>query len=140
MEPLTSGAIAVATLILNKASEKIGEKLGETVTQQVNKLLLLIKDKSLPKTTAIEQAEQVGDYGKAVLELETAASQDSELAQTIQEIETSIKADPILLHKIQKTAQAVKNEPTLIQNNTKLAEKIGLLVQGGTVNIDNLSF
>jgi hypothetical protein len=32
MEPLTTGAIAVGALILNKAFEKTGDKLGEVVS------------------------------------------------------------------------------------------------------------
>jgi hypothetical protein len=70
MEPLTSGAIAVAALILHKAFEKSGEKLGEAVSQQVGKLWQLVRQKPLSTTTAIEQAKPV-NFGQAVLEIET---------------------------------------------------------------------
>jgi pimeloyl-ACP methyl ester carboxylesterase len=42
--------------------------------------------------------------------------------------------------KVEETAKAHKEEPILIQNNAKLAEKIGVVVQDGTVNLDNMTF
>lgn len=142
VEPImmTSGAIAVATLILNKAFEKTGEKLGEAVSQQISRLWQLIRRKPLPKTAAIEQADQPVDFGQAVLEVETVAATDSELTQTLNDLATIVKADPALLKKLQNTAEAIEAEPTIIQNNAKLAEKIGMVVQGGTVNLDRMSF
>jgi hypothetical protein len=139
MEPLTSAAIAIATLLFTKASEKSGEKLGEVISTQTGRLLQLIKRKSLPKTSAIETAQPI-DYGQAVLELETAAQSDAELAQTIQQLAAIIQANPQLLKQIQATANAVESEPAIVQNQTKLAEKIGIVNQGGTINLDNMSF
>jgi hypothetical protein len=43
MEPLTSAAIAIATLIFTKAFEKPGEQLGVAVSTQAGKLLQLIR-------------------------------------------------------------------------------------------------
>ncbi len=139
MEPLTSGAIAVAALMLNKAVEKSGEKLGEAVSQQIGKLGQLIWQKPLPKAAAIEQAQPV-DFGQAVLELEAVVATDAELAETISALTALVKAEPDLLQKLRSTAAAVQAEPTIIQNNAKLAEKIGMVVQGGTVNLNTMSF
>ncbi len=55
-------------------------------------------------------------------------------------IATTVEADPDLLEKVRNTAVLVKEQPVLIQNQTKLAEKIGLVVQGGEVNIETFSF
>jgi hypothetical protein len=140
MEPLTSSTIAIATLILNKAFEKTGEKLGEAISQQVSKLKQLVLQRSLTKTSAIEKANHPVNFGQAVLELEAVSAADGELAQALDELAASVEADPILLQRIQKTAQIVQAEPTIVQNNVKLAEKLGVLVQGGTVHIDNMSF
>jgi len=140
MEPLTTGAIAIGALILNKAFEETGKELGKAVSQQVGNLLQLLKKKPLAKTEAITQAEPSADFKQAVVELETVAKSDDEVSQAILAVEASVKADPELWQKIHDTAKAVNNEPTLIQNNSKLAEKIGLVVQGGTVNLQNLSF
>ncbi len=140
MEPLTTGAIAIGMLILKKAFEKTGDKLGEAVSAQVGSLVQLVKTKLLKKTEAVAEAAPGADFQQAVAELETAAVNDQEVSQAILAVESLVKADPELLQKIQDTAQAVKDEPALIQNNAKLAEKIGLVVQGGTVNIQTLSF
>ncbi|MFN8967483.1 MAG: hypothetical protein ACK5XR_01805 [Pseudanabaena sp.] len=140
MEPLTTGAIAIGTLILKKAFEKTGDKLGEAVSTQIGNLLNLLKKKPLAKTDAIAQAEPSADFKLAVSELETVAKNDDEVSQAILAVEAAVKADPDLLQKIQETAKAVKDEPTLIQNNAKLAEKIGLVVQGGKVEIQTFSF
>jgi len=140
MEPLTTATIAVSTLILKKAFEKTGDKLGEAVSNQIGGLMQLFKKKPLAKTEALAQAEPSADFKQAVSELEASAKNDDEVSQAILAIESAVKADPDLLRKIQETAQAIKNEPTLIQNNAKLAEKIGLVVQGGKVEIQNFSF
>ena len=140
MEPLTTAAIAVSTLILKKAFEKTGDKLGEAVSSQIGGLMQLFNKKQLAKTEAIAQAETSADFTLAVAELETAARTDYEVSQAILAVETAVKADPQLFQKIQTAIQAVRDETTLIQNNAKLAEKIGLVVQGGTVNLQNLSF
>jgi hypothetical protein len=140
MEPLSSAAIAVATLLLTKMLEKTGENIGDVVSSQVGELWQFIKRKPLTQSTVIEQGDQPVDFGQAVLEIESAATTDLELAQAVDQLAAIVKADPTLLDRVQTTAESVKQEPTLIQNNVKLAEKIGMVVQGGTVNLDNMSF
>ena len=107
MEPLTTAAIAVATLIFKKAFEKTGDKLGEAVSNQVGNLMQLLKKKPLIKTEAIAQAEASADFKLAVSELETVAKTDDEVSQAILAVEAAVKADPDLLQKIQETAKAV---------------------------------
>lgn len=134
MEPISSAAIAVATLIFNKASEKAGEKLGEAVSKQVGKLAQLVKGKA-PKTAAIEQPEQTVDYGQAVLELESATKTDPELSQTVQELAAAVQADPKLTQLVPAYAEALqRSQPSTIQNYGKLADEIKNLFQGNTFN------
>ncbi|UBF23714.1 hypothetical protein K9N68_18265 [Kovacikia minuta CCNUW1] len=83
MEPLTPALIAVATLILTKAFEKTGEKLGEAVSSQAAQLMQLIQRKALPRTAAIEQAAQPVDVGQAVLEVWLAKQERYEIAERI---------------------------------------------------------
>ena len=130
MEPITAGLIA--TLVLTKAFEKTGEKLGEKVLEQGGKLMQLLKHKSPDTASAIEVAaqrpelaqQQPEDYGEAVLveKIESASNSDSEIAAAVQAL-----------------ANSVQSNPQTIQNFTKLAEKIGLVVQGGSVSIENLT-
>jgi ABC-type transporter Mla subunit MlaD len=95
MEPLTTGAIAVATLLATKALEKIGENIGDTLSHKTQQFLELLKQR-LPGTfAAIEQApEQPLNYGQAVLEIETAAKTDPNISQVIQELTQLAETNP----------------------------------------------
>ena len=140
MESLSSAAVVISSLIVTKAFEKTGEKLGEVFTDRLGKFINLIKGKALPKTQAVESKAESADYEEAVKELELATKSDAELNIAVQVLAQMVESDPSLLEKIRNTTILVKDEPTIIQNQTKLAEKIGLVVQGGEVNIENFSF
>jgi len=139
MEPLTTAAITVASLVLKKTFEKTGDKLGEAFSNQIGGAIQLFKKKPLEKTKEIIQANPSANFQQAVLELEILAKTDDEISQAILATEKAVKADPELLQKIHTIAKAIKDEPILIQNNSKLAEKIGLVVWGGNVNVQNLN-
>ena len=132
MEPLTTGAIAVATVLATKALEKIGENIGDTLSHKTQQFSELLKQR-LPGTfAAIEQApEQPLNYGQAVLEIETAAKADPNISQAIQELVAAAKA-----------AQNPKIADILATPNLeKLADKIGMVVMSGgtgTINTMNL--
>jgi len=108
MEPLTTGAIAVATVLATKALEKIGENIGDTLSHKTQQFLELLKQR-LPGTfAAIEQApEQPLNYGQAVLEIETAAKTDTNIRQAIQELTQLAETNPPKdLEKFLKEIQA----------------------------------
>ncbi|MBS9395442.1 MAG: hypothetical protein HEQ29_20750 [Dolichospermum sp. LBC05a] len=132
MEPLTTGAIAVATVLATKALEKIGENIGDTLSHKTQQFLELLKQR-LPGTfAAIEQApEQPLNYGQAVLEIETAAKADPNISQVIQELVAAAKA-----------AQNPKIADILATPNLeKLADKIGMVVMSGaTGTINTMNF
>ncbi len=145
--PLTTAAIAASAIVLNKAYEEIGKKLGEAFSDQIGKLVQLIRNKPMAKTQAllatgdsVDTNKPPADHSQAVQELESEAAKDPELALVLQSLEATVKAEPELLQKVQNLATMLAEEPTLIQNNAKLAEKIGIVVQGGTVNINNMTF
>ncbi|MBO1061878.1 MAG: hypothetical protein HEQ14_13365 [Aphanizomenon flos-aquae CP01] len=95
MEPLTTVAIAVATLLATKALEKIGENIGDTLYNKTQQFSEWLKQR-LPGTfAAIEQApEQPLNYGQAVLEIETAAKTDPNISQVIQELTQLAETNP----------------------------------------------
>ena len=132
MEPLTTVAIAVATLLATKALEKIGENIGDTLYNKTQQFSEWLKQR-LPGTfAAIEQApEQPLNYGQAVLEIETAAKADPNISQAIQELVAAAKA-----------AQNPKIADILATPNLeKLADKIGMVVMsGGTGTINTMNF
>ena len=132
MEPLTTVAIAVATLLATKALEKIGENIGDTLYNKTQQFSELLKQR-LPGTfAAIEQApEQPLNYGQAVLEIETAAKTDPNISQVIQELVAAAKAE-----QNPKIADILATP-----NLEKLADKIGMVVMSGgtgTINTMNL--
>ncbi|HCQ23507.1 MAG: hypothetical protein LW814_16580 [Anabaena sp. CoA2_C59] len=132
MEPLTTVAIAVATLLATKALEKIGENIGDTLYNKTQQFSELLKQR-LPGTfAAIEQApEQPLNYGQAVLEIETAAKTDPNISQVIQELVAAAKAE-----QNPKIADILATP-----NLEKLADKIGMVVMsGGTGTINTMNF
>ena len=132
MEPLTTGAIAVATLLATKAFEKIVENIGDTLYNKTQQFSELLKQR-LPGTfAAIEQApEQPLNYGQAVLEIETAAKTDPNISQVIQELVAAAKAE-----QNPKIADIIATP-----NLEKLADKIGMVVMsGGTGTINTMNF
>ena len=132
MEPLTAGAIAIGTVIATKAVEKTGEKVGEALWDKTGQFLVTLKKHSPHTVVAIEKApEQPLDYGKAVLEVESAAKANPEVNQALQELVAAAKAE----------SNPNFNEILAMPNLQKLASKIGQVVMpGGTGKIDNMSF
>jgi hypothetical protein len=124
MEPvsLTAGAI-----VITKAFEKTGEILGEKALEKGGELLVLLRRKKPDTANAIEEAQQKPlDYGQAYLEATT-------------KVEEAAKEDPEIAQAVENVADAVKSQPAAVQNLSKLAEKIGMVIQGGTVNITNFN-
>lgn len=121
MEPLTAGLIA--TLVLTKAFEKTGEKLGDKVLEQSGKLLSLLKHKSSQTASAIEKVAQQP-------ELATQEPANFGTAVLVKQVEAAA-ADPEVKAAVQAVADAVQSQPSVVQNLTKVAEKVGILIQGG---------
>lgn len=68
MEPLTTAAIAVCSVIATKALEKTGENVGQALWDKTRQFLVTLKKHSPQTVVAIEKApEQPLDYGKALL-------------------------------------------------------------------------
>ena len=132
MEPLTSAAVAIGSVMATKALEKTGEKIGEALWDKTGKFLVTLKKQSPQTVTAIEKVpEQPLDYGKAVLEVESAAKANPDVARAMQELAAAAKAEP----------NPKFNEILSMPNLQKLAEKIGQVVMpGGTGNIGTMSF
>jgi hypothetical protein len=91
--------------------------------------------------SAIQKAsEEPLDYALAVLEVEALAKADTELANTIQILVEVAEEDPStkLTEIVQEIVNASKFQQPTTPITGKLAEKIGLVVQGGTVSIQNI--
>ena len=124
-------AASVATVVLIKLSEKIGNNLGDTVSEQADKLFQLLKIKFLSTANAIEKVainpqlveQQPLDYSQAVLaqQIQEATEKDEEIAEAVQTIENLVKCNP-------KTAQVV-------EENWQ-----GINIKGGSPEINNSTF
>jgi hypothetical protein len=130
-DPVSLTAAGIAVLILTKAFEKIGEKVGEKAIEAGNKLLLLLKRKDPETAGKIEQVaqqpalaeQQPADFGVAELvnKVEALAQQDTEVKAAVDEV----------------AATTAQSNPSVIQNFNKLAEKIGVVNQGTILNQNN---
>ena len=95
MEPLTAGAIAIGTIVATKVLEKTTEKGTEILLDKAGKFLVTLKKHSPQTVVAIEKAPQEPlDYGKVLLEVESAAKSNSEVAQAAQELATVAETNP----------------------------------------------
>jgi hypothetical protein len=132
MEPLTTAAIAIGSVVATKALEKTGEMVGEALWNKTGEFLVKLRKHSPNVVAAIEKApDEPLDYGKAVLEVEAAAKANPEVAQAAQEVATAAQAETN-----PKFAEIMATP-----NLTKLADKIGQVVMsGGTGNIGTMSF
>lgn len=94
MEPLSTAALAIATVITTKALERTGEKVGEALFDKTNKFIVTLNKHAPHTITAIEKAaEKPLDYGKAVLEVESAAKANPEVKRAMEDVATAAKAE-----------------------------------------------
>ena len=143
MEPLTLMAVgtAIATVLGTKALEKIGENLGDALTQGVENFRSLLKHESPDTVSAIELApEQPLDYGQAMLEVQSAADRNDEFKQILIQLLAAAQADPNprLAEYIQLEMKKLQSQQPSIQNLnwSKLQEK-GIINQGNIENQTN---
>lgn len=150
MEPITAGAIALLTLLLNKTFEKTGEIIVSKTFEQGEKVLERLKGKSPDTAKALKAAaeplallaEQPLDYGEAVLveKIESAAQTDPELKAALEDLANDVaaaaKVNPELAAAIQALTETVQAQRSTPQNPAKIAETIGINTQnihGGQV-------
>jgi DNA segregation ATPase FtsK/SpoIIIE-like protein len=127
MEPFTTAAIAIGSVVATKALEKTGEKVGETLWQQTGNFLNSLRNESPDTVTAIEKTpEQPLDYGKAVLETEAAAKANPEVAQRMQELVATTETEPLpnLEAILNQIANALKSQPSEQKIYIKTIEKL----------------
>jgi DNA segregation ATPase FtsK/SpoIIIE-like protein len=127
MEPFTTAAIAIGSVVATKALEKTGEKVGETLWQQTGNFLNSLRNESPDTVTAIEKApEQPLDYGQAVLETEAAAKANPEVAQRMQELVATAETEPLpnLEAILNQIANALKSQPSEQKIYIKTIEKL----------------
>ncbi|MDP8963408.1 MAG: hypothetical protein M3O33_05355 [Cyanobacteriota bacterium] len=150
MDPLTAGAIALATLLLNKSAEKAGEIITEKAFEQGGKVMKLLKRKSPETASELEAAAenpalppgQPEDIGEAVLveKIESAAEADPEIREAVEalgnDVQEAAKVNPELEKAINELTEAVQAQKitNIAKNNT------GNVAVGGSVSIQAETF
>lgn len=126
MEPTAMTAGAIATLLLTQAVEKTGEKFGDKLHEQSDKLLHLLEDRFPTTATEIELTKQEPLSG-------------AQAALIAQQVEDAAKADPEVAQSVQAIANAVQSQPNRMEKFTHLAQEIRMEVQGQIVTHPNLN-
>ena len=132
-DPISLTAVGTVTLLLTKGVEKFGENIAEEVWQKGKAFLDILKRKAPSHAEAIEKFVE-----QPMLAEQQPA--DYEIAVLVEQIESVTAQDPELQQAAQAVVDALRMQPGMIVNMRKLAEKIGLVVQGGTVQIDKFTF
>jgi hypothetical protein len=115
MDPISVVTIAL-TLIATKATEKVGENLGEDIIAATKNLLGILRHKA----PAIVRRLESGADAPHVID-----------AEIIEEVQRVAEADPEVQEALKATAQAMQQKFGDVINQGKLAEKIGFVFQGG---------
>jgi beta-phosphoglucomutase-like phosphatase (HAD superfamily) len=126
---------AIAIMIVQKAFEKAGEKLGEQVLQESAKLLSILRMKSPQTASAIESAlEQPSNYHQTVIEVEALSEEDPEFAKAVSELVAvaSEESNIRLMAPIRELVSSLREQELSTQSFGVLSEKIGVAVQGGS--------
>ncbi|MEA5470883.1 hypothetical protein [Spirulina sp. 06S082] len=125
MEPITTAAVAIGTIIATKALEKTTENVTDVVLTRGGEFIAALRKQSPETVTAIAKApEQPLDYGEVISEVEAAASRDSSVKAAMEAliIEAEAETIPQLTEVLQEIAEALKASPKVSETyNFELA-------------------
>ncbi|NJR70363.1 MAG: hypothetical protein HC771_18300 [Synechococcales cyanobacterium CRU_2_2] len=121
MDPITLATVAL-TLLATKATEKIGEQLGEGAIASAQQLMALLQRKSPDTVKRLAAADDPNVIDVEVVE---------------EELRQVMAADPEVRAAVNATAAAARADEMALQHLTKLAEKIGVVNLGTVQNQTN---
>ncbi|HIK12387.1 MAG TPA: hypothetical protein IGS52_19360 [Oscillatoriaceae cyanobacterium M33_DOE_052] len=137
MEPLLAATVALGTILGTKTLEKTGEKIGETLFEKTKQFLTNLNAASPTTVTAIELApEPPLNYSQIIPTIQAAAEKRPELMAQIQELAELGQQEPKIIPHIQTAINNLSQSNPSIVINSKLAEKIGNVIQGGNNTIN----
>ena len=144
MEPLTTAAIALATVIATKALEKTGENVGDALWNKSSEFLASLREDSPNTVVAIEKApEKPLDYGEALLEIESTAQANIKIAQSMQELaalpeKNSLPNFPEIIKEIEETVK--KSQHSYPQSFIQNIQKAINVAQNQTIDQSSATF
>lgn len=127
MEPLTTAAIAIGTVVATKALETTTEKATEAVIEKGKGFLSFLRQESPETVTAIEKApQQPLNYGGAVLEVERVAQANPQVREAMEALVIAAQGSeiPNLENILQDIAAALPSLQGKVENYGKMAEEI----------------
>lgn len=127
MEPISTTVIA--TLLLTKAVEKIGEEFGEMALHQVGRLRQLIQRKDPDTAIAIHTVTQRPELSES----KPAEYGMQALAQRLQLV---ANADPEISEAMKSVASTVQERPQSVQNLLNTNINRGIIAPGGVFTGD----
>lgn len=131
IDPSSLSASMIAALVVTKALESTGTKLSDSVWNLVGKLVAALKLNHPSTAAAIEKVSQsprLSDQNPDVYGIEVLANQ----------VEAAAQSDLEVRQALLQVVDEVQKQPGAVSNMSKLAEKIGTVIQGNsnTVNIE----
>ncbi|MEP0916340.1 hypothetical protein NC981_05890 [Leptolyngbya sp. DQ-M1] len=121
MEPMTFTAAAIATLVFSETFKEVGKTLGKGALETGGKLVRLLWEKRPGAAKALQAGEETPEYKEAIVEVETLAQQDTEVAAAIRAVMEAMQVQPqgqqIVNSFVQKAAN-VYNAPVTIENQS----------------------
>lgn len=119
MEPLSFTAAAIATLVFSETFKEVGKTLGKGTLETGGKLAKLLWERRPGAAKALQAGEETPEYKEAIVEVETLAQQDTEVAAAIRAVMEAMQAQPrsqqIVNSFVQKAAN-VYNAPVTIEH------------------------
>jgi hypothetical protein len=133
VDPVSLSASTIAVLIATKAFEKTGEKLSESTWNLTSRFLTSLRHKDPDTTVAIETVAQQPDLAEQ-------KPDEFGTAALIGKVEEAARNHPEVRQAVQSIADELQYQPNAVTNMTKLAEKIGVVVQGGYADFRGATF
>lgn len=135
MDPLTI-LIAVAGIVATGALTKVGENVTDVVISKSNELLSRIKQDS-PTTAALIEgsAQRPLDYGKAYLQIEAIAKENSDITRLLEETKELVLSEPKVAKKVEQELNGANPQLSTVIENWK-----GINIKGGINTVTGNTF
>lgn len=135
MDPLTI-LIAIAGIVATGALTKVGENVTDTVISKSNELLSRIKQDSPKTAVLIESSDQQPlDYGKAYLEIEAIAKDNSDITRLLEETKELVLSDPKVAEIVNRELNRANPQLSTVIENWK-----GINIKGGVNTVKENTF
>jgi translation elongation factor EF-1beta len=142
MDPLTI-LIAIAGIVATGALTKVGENATDAAFSKSNELLSRIKQKSPTTAALIEGSDQHPlDYGKAYLQVEAIAKDNSDITRLLEETKELVLLEPKVAEKVEQELNRANPQLSTVPqlSSTVIENWKGINIKGGINPITGNTF